>query len=640
MHHGFIKVAVGTPEIRVGDCGFNANNVRQLIEIAAKAEARLLVLSELCLTGCTCADLFYQDTLLDYAEDALSSLITESVGHDMLVAVGLPIRFYGGLYNCAAFFQNGVLLGIVPQSYTRRTASKGTCRSSPSPKNIDEIRIGNYSALFGMKQLFCSRSMPELVLGIEVSEDANAALPPAADLALQGATIILNLSSSAQVVGMEAKRLQLLQSQSARLRCAYLYAEAGLGESTSDAVYSGHNIIAELGTVLAENKPFSCAPVIAISEVDCKRIAYERRRCAFYDGGSKETQYAKVSFDLEINKTPLTRIISSSPFISDDLSQRKIASEEILRIQAYGLKKRIEHTKCKTLVLGVSGGLDSTLALFVAIRASELSGLPLKDIIAVSMPCFGTTERTRLNAELLCKYLGVSVRTIDITSAAKQHFKDISHPYDSFDSVYENAQARERTQVLMDIANQTRGLVVGSSDLSELALGFTTYNGDHMSMYGVNASVPKTVIRSIIEYLAQNSKTPELRDVLLDILDTPVSPELLPQNGDLAQHTEELIGPYELHDFFIYHMLLGGASPEKVLRIACYAFLGKYSEAEIQHWLKLFCRRFFSQQFKRSCMPDSPAVSTLTLSSRTGWQMPSDASSNIWLEQLNKNQVQ
>ncbi len=642
MHHGFIKAAVCTPEISVGDCSFNANSIRQLIEIAAQAEVHLLVFPELCLTGYTCADLFYQGTLLDSAEAELSSLIKESLGSNMLIAVGAPLRFNGGLYNSAALFQNGSLLGVVPQAYIRGLVSRETCQFSAAPKKIAEIKIGNYAAPFGTNQLFCSRAMPEFVIGIEVSQDIYAAFPPSVNLALQGATIILSLCASAQIIGMEARRLQLMQSQSARLCCAYLYAEAGQGESTSNAVYAGHNIISEIGTVLAENKPFSSVPVILISEVDCKRIAYERRKNSFFDGGPIEPQheYARIYFDLEISKTSLTRVISSLPFIPEDSIQRQIRSEEILHIQAHGLKKRMEHTKCKTLVLGVSGGLDSTLALFVAIKASALAGHPLKDIIAVSMPCFGTTKRTKLNAELLCNYLGVTVRTIDITSSVKQHFRDIGHLSDSFDAVYENAQARERTQVLMDIANQTGGLVVGSSDLSELALGFTTYNGDHMSMYAVNASVPKTVIRSIIQNLAQISKPDELKDILLDILDTPVSPELLPQSGTSAQNTEEIIGPYELHDFFLYHMLRWGASPEKILRLACYAFEGKYVETNIRHWLKLFCSRFFSQQFKRSCMPDFPAVGIVNLSSRFGWQMPSDASAETWIKQLTDKKIQ
>ena len=638
MKHGFVKVAAGTPNIRVGDCAYNAARIREITDRAAKRGVCVLLLPELCLTGYTCSDLFLHDALLDAAEQALLSLKEHSKDKEMLIALGVPLRYEGKLYNCAAILYNGRILGVVPKTHLPNYGEFYEMRQfTPAPHRQSEIVLGGERVPFGTRQLFRCATLRELCVGVEICEDLWVPSPPSNALANEGATVILNPSASDETIGKDAYRRLLLQSQSARLCCAYLYADAGHGESTTDMVFSGHNLIAENGAILKETEPFAGETAYIETEIDCKRLMHERRRLTTFSLEPPEghVPYVVTEFSLPIVETKLTREISPTPFIPQDLHDRNERCEDILRIQAHGLKKRIEHTNCKTVVIGISGGLDSTLALLVAVRSMELAKRPASDILAVTMPCFGTTGRTRTNAERLCDCLGIPCRTVDITAAVKQHFKDIGHPEDVFDVTFENGQARERTQVLMDIANQSGGMVVGTGDLSELALGWATYNGDHMSMYGVNASVPKSLIRHIVRYLADTAKTPALKDVLMDILNTPVSPELLPSNGgEITQQTEELVGPYALHDFFLYHMVRWGAQPKKVLRLAAYAFDGTYDEATIRHWLTVFCKRFFSQQFKRSCLPDGPKVGSVTLSPRGDWRMPSDAMNSVWLNDL------
>lgn len=637
MRHGFVKAAAGTPDIRVGDCAYNASRIWDMMQQADALGARILVLPELCLTGYTCSDLFLHDALLISAERELSGLIERSAKLDMLAVIGVPLLYRSKLYNCAAVLHAGKLLGVVPKSHLPNYGEFYELRQfTPAPKEMGEIHIGTHTAPFGVRQLFRCSTMQELCVGVEICEDLWVPVPPSCALAHEGATVILNPSASDETIGKDEYRRLLVKSQSGRLCCAYLYADAGHGESTTDLVYSGHNLIAENGAILTESEPFETEPALAVSEIDCRRLLHERRRLTTYtfDKEAGQSPYTITEFALQVRDTSLTREISPTPFIPQDIRDRNERCEDILRIQANGLRKRIEHTRCKTAVIGVSGGLDSTLALLVAARAMQLAGRSVADVLAVTMPCFGTTRRTRSNAERLCDCLGVPCKTVDITAAVLQHFRDIGHPEDKLDTTFENGQARERTQVLMDIANQTGGIVIGTGDLSELALGYATYNGDHMSMYAVNASVPKTLIRHIVRYLADTSETDALREVLMDILNTPVSPELLPaENGEIAQKTEGIVGPYALHDFFLYHMIRWGAVPEKVLRMAVYAFGGEYDAITIKKWLAVFCSRFFSQQFKRSCLPDGPKVGSVTLSPRGDWRMPSDAAAAAWVDQ-------
>jgi len=638
MRHGFIKAAAGTPSIRVGDCAHNAQRIRALFARAHKQGVRLLVLPELCVTGYTCGDLFLHDALLNAAEEAAFSLAQATRGLDMLCAFGAPLRFGGKLYNCAVVCHEGSILGVVPKTHLPNYGEFYELRQfAPAPAGMGEISIGPQSAPFGTRQVFRCASFPALSVGVEICEDLWVPQPPSCALAQEGATVILNLSASDETIGKEAYRRLLVQSQSGRLCCAYLYADAGRGESTTDMTFGGHNIVAENGSLLKETAPFEEEEPLAVTEIDCFRLLHERRRMTTFSLTRPEGQasFAARSFDLALRETDLTREISPHPFIPGDLKQRGERCEDILKIQTEGLRKRIAHTGAKTAVIGVSGGLDSTLALLVAARAVALCGRPTSDVLAVSMPCFGTTSRTRGNARRLCACLGASFREVDITKAVRQHFADIGQDEKTLDVTFENGQARERTQVLMDIANRTGGMVIGTGDLSELALGWATYNGDHMSMYGVNASVPKTLVRHIVRYAADTAASAELRDVLLDILDTPVSPELLPADGDaISQQTEDIVGPYELHDFFLYHMIRWGATPEKVLRMAQYAFAGRYDRETIQKWLRVFVRRFFAQQFKRSCLPDGPKVGSVTLSPRGDWRMPSDAVAAAWMREI------
>ena len=640
MRDGFVKVAAGTLSIRVADCRYNAESCFTLMREADRQGVRVLVLPELCLTGYTCGDLFLQETLLRGAEEALSTVLEATKHLDMVTALGLPVRFENKLYNCAAVIHKGVILGLVPKTHLPNYGEFYEARwFAPGPAETRQVTLCGQSVPLGSRQLFFCQDLPELVLGVELCEDLWAVEPPSTRLAALGATLILNLSASDEVVGKADYRRALVTGQSARLVCGYVYADAGEGESTTDLVFTGHNLIAENGALLSERR---FASGLTISEVDVARLAYERRRMNTYpsrDGREDALLHGlwRTGFSLESATTTLTRYISPTPFVPEDAADRAERCEEILKVAALGLKKRLEHTHAAAAVVGLSGGLDSTLAVLITAVAMGLLDRPASDIIAVTMPCFGTTDRTKSNAVLLAERLGCTLKTIDISEAVRRHFKDIGQSMSDHDVTFENGQARERTQVLMDVANQCGGLVVGTGDLSELALGWATYNGDHMSMYGVNASIPKTLVRHLVGYVCGDKaeSEPELSHVLADILDTPVSPELLPAvNGQISQKTEDLVGPYELHDFFLYYAIRWAFPPRKVLRLAEHAFGRTYDRSTILKWEKTFYRRFFTQQFKRSCLPDGPKVGSVTLSPRGDWRMPSDAVAALWLDEL------
>jgi NAD+ synthase (glutamine-hydrolysing) len=632
MKYGFIKVAAGTPDIRVADCEYNAGRIIAVMREADAHGVKLLVLPELCITAYTCGDLFLHQPLLRGALSALATLLKESASNDMITIVGLPIALNGMLYNCAAVMQSGKLLGLVPKTHLPNYSEFYEKRHfTTAPAEAFQITLLGQQVPFGSKLIFKHRTMAGFSFAVEICEDLWVPRPPSISHAVAGAVIIANISASDETISKDEFRRELVTSQCARLVCGYIYSDAGEGESTTDMVFSGHNLIAENGVLLSESAPFSGK--MAVSEIDVSKLVSERRRLHFeFD----DSGYTGVNFDMDLSPAALTRDIPMLPFVPSDPAKREARCERIFNIQAAGLKTRLAASGVKTLVVGVSGGLDSCLALLVCVRAMDLLARERKQVIAVTMPCFGTTQRTKSNAELLCEQLHVTLRCIDITKAVKQHFEDIGHPEEQFDVTFENAQARERTQVLMDIANQTNGLVVGTGDLSELALGWATYNGDHMSMYGVNASIPKTLIRYMVEYAAGTYEG-KLKNALLDILGTPVSPELLPpKDGQIAQKTESIVGPYELHDFFLYHTARFGFEPAKVLYLAEHAFKGVYERAVILKWLRTFYTRFFTHQFKRSCMPDGPKVGSVTLSPRGDLRMPSDAKSALWLSALNK----
>ena len=638
MKHGFIKVAAATTEVKVAECGFNTEAVIATMKQAEAQHIKILCLPEMCITGYTCADLFLQDTLLQSAKSALLKIAAES--GDMLTAVGLPLKKDGKLYNCAAVIHRGKILGIVPKSYIPNYAEYYELRHfTPAPDFNSEIMLGGEPIPFGTKLLFCCSSLENLVVALEICEDLWTPSPPSVGHANAGATVILNLSASNEVIGKADYRRVLVSGHSGRLVTGYVYCSAGMGESTTDLVFGAHNLVGENGTILAESR-FQNG--ITPSELDLGRLAYDRQRMTDYPQ-CENREYQRIPFVLKEDVTELTRHVAWRPFVPDVAAEREQRCEEILNIQTQGLKKRLEHTKANSLVVGISGGLDSTLALLIAVRAMKLLERPISDVIAVTMPCFGTTKRTRCNAEQLAEHLDVTLKVVDITAAVLQHFEDIDHDLERHDVVFENVQARERTQVLMDIANQYGGLVVGTGDMSELALGWATYNGDHMSMYTVNCSVPKTLVRYLVEYEALRTEEKSLKTVLLDVLDTPVSPELLPvqEDGEISQRTEDLVGPYELHDFFLYYTMRWGFRPTKIFRLANYAFQDRpeYGEALILKWLKVFYRRFFAQQYKRSCIPDGPKTGTVALSPRGDWRMPSDACAEIWLKELDEISV-
>ena len=632
MKDGFVSVACGTPKLRLADCNYNAEQTFTLMRKAEKAGAKVLVLPELGLTGYSCGDLFYQDTLLRSAEEALSTVLAATRNLEVVTAVGLPLRVNNKLYNCAAIIQKGAVLGVVPKTHLPNYGEFYEKRQfAAAPEENGTVTLLGKSVPFGNKLVFRCDTMPDLALGFEICEDMWAPCSPAVDLAAAGATVVGNLSASNDIIGKDSYRRQLVTMQSAKLLCGYVYSSCGEGESTSDVVFGAHQMIAENGTMLAERR-FDGG--LLISEVDVQKLCYERCRTQMFD---KTPVVQEIPFSLTLSETKLTRYVAPQPFVPEGKEDRDARCREILLIASLGLKQRLEHTGAKTAVVGLSGGLDSTLAVLITGLAMKMLDRPMTDIVAVTMPCFGTTDRTKNNAVILAEQMGATLRTVDISASVRSHFKDIGHDMEDHSVTFENGQARERTQVLMDIANQTGGIVIGTGDLSELALGWCTYNGDHMSMYGVNASIPKTLVRHLVAYLARdNAKKDEaLHDVLEDILDTPVSPELLPAvKGEISQRTEDLVGPYELHDFFLYYILRWGFSPRKVYRLALYALGKQYSREVILKWLKTCYRRFFSQQFKRNCLPDGPKVGSVALSPRGDWRMPSDAKWTLWQAEL------
>jgi NAD+ synthase (glutamine-hydrolysing) len=633
MRQGFIKAAAVTPKIRVADTRYNAKEIGRGIEEAVRRGAKLIVFPELCLTGYTCGDLFLQEILLTEALEALAEVAAATEDSDALIFVGLPLVKGHKLYNVAAVLQDGEVLAFIPKRNIPSYAEFYETRHfKPGNQQPEPFLYEGKEIPFGTDILFRVDAVRGLTVGCELCEDIWAPESPATAHALAGATVIVNLSASNETVGKDVYREMLVKTASAKQIAAYIYSSAGEGESTQELVFGGHNIIAENGTVLAQAKRFETGVIYA--DLDIHRLSHERRRMNTYQGENLR-EHLILPVHMEEEETLLERRFSARPFVPDQAQEREKRCDEILSIQSFGLKKRYEHTGCQSAVLGISGGLDSTLALLVTVHAFDMLGLSRDKITSVTMPCFGTTDRTYDNACRLARLLGTTLREVDIKEAVNVHFRDIGQSSDCHDVTYENGQARERTQVLMDIANQTGGLVIGTGDMSELALGWATYNGDHMSMYGVNAGVPKTLVRHLVRYFADTCGDEALKTLLLDILDTPVSPELLPPvDGVISQKTEDLVGPYELHDFFLYYMLRCGFEPAKVYRVARIAFAGIYDDNVILKWLKIFYQRFFAQQFKRSCLPDGPKVGSVALSPRGDLRMPSDASAAVWLAQL------
>lgn len=637
MKHGFIKVAAVSPQLKVADVPFNTSKILEKIDEAAKEKAKIVVFPELCITGYTCGDLFLQRTLIKAAKEALREIIDYTTGMDMLVFVGLPMEKNHKLYDVAAAICDGQLLALIPKTYGSGFGEYAESRYFAKGNAVAETMLfecdGEMEEIpFGTHILLQCDAVEELVVGCELGAEVENPMSPATFHALAGATVIVNLSAASAGVGKEEKLMSLLEVTSRKLACAYIMANAGSGESTQDIVMSGCNAIYENGELLSKNERFTYNTVY--SEIDVQKLTYERVRKNTYEY-TENNDYILVNFGLEEDETVLTRKIQQFPFVPETEEIRNSCMEEILEIQARGLMQRMAHVGAKAAVLGISGGLDSTLALLVTAKAFDLLGLPREGICAITMPCFGTTDRTYENACMMSKVLGASLREIDIKEAVTVHFKDIEHDMDIHNVTYENAQARERTQVLMDIANEVNGLVIGTGDFSELALGWATYNGDHMSMYGVNGNVPKTLLRHLVRYYADTCNQEELKNVLYDVLDTPVSPELLPPvDGKIAQKTEDLVGPYELHDFVMYYVLRYGFSPSKIYRLEKYCWGQEYDEETIKKWLKTFFRRFFTQQFKRSCLPDGAKVFDISVSPRGDLRMPSDASSTIWVREV------
>ncbi len=625
MKDGFVKVAALTPEVRVADVSFNVEMIVEGIEKAHAEGVSLLVFPELAVTGYTCGDLFLHRTLIDAAENGVLQIAEATKGKEMLVIVGAPIRGSGALYDAAVVIYEGEIFGMIPKE-SLAGDEKRYFSEAPACAWLSE-KLG---FVFD-RQIFPNKLMREFSVGVEFGGDLWVLNPPSLVYAKEGATVIASLSADPEIVGSAEKRRDMVKAHSARICGAYIYANAGSGESTTDNVFAGHSLIAENGHILRESKPFAEGMITAV--VDVFALSDERRKKNIF--ARQNDLFIPQSFEMPLKETETPKV-PRRPFIPEDEKAFAERAETILNIQTYGLKKRLSHAHAKTAVIGISGGLDSTLALLVAVRAMDLLGRDRKDIIAVTMPCFGTTVRTKSNAVMLAEALGTTVRTVDIKRAVGVHFEDIGHDGETPDVTFENAQARERTQVIMDIANMENGIVIGTGDLSEVALGWSTYNGDHMSMYGVNADVPKTLVRGLVAYVAGTMEG-DAKKALLDIVDTPVSPELLPaKDGEIAQKTEEIVGPYDLHDFFLYYIIRKGYSPKKVFRVACRAFEGEFDRVTIHKWLRSFYRRFFMQQFKRSCVPDGPAVGSVALSPRGAWRMPSDAVADVWLREVDE----
>ena len=644
MKYGFATVAAAVPRVKVADTHYNILAIEEQIAIANSRGVELIVFPELSITGYSCQDLFHSQLLLEKAEDALMHLLDFTRKLDIISVVGMPVAVGDILLNCAVVVQQGVIIGIVPKTFLPNYGEFYEKRWFCSALDIHSQTIyiaGSPITITPEPKVFTTYD--GLKFGIEICEDLWSPLPPSNNLTLAGADIIVNLSASDELIGKHQYLRQLISQQSARTLSAYVYSSCGFGESTQDVVYGGNAIIAENGRMLFESERFCKEPQLGIAQIDIDRLRSERRSNTTFTLAQRTASAVdiKTRQPEEMTEFRLVRDIDPTPFIpkSDDMKQ---SCEEILNIQTSGLAKRLDHTGCKHVVVGISGGLDSTLALLVCVRTFDYLSLDRKGIHGITMPGFGTTDRTHLNAVNLMESLGVTVHEISIAKSVTQHFEDIGHDSTKHDVTYENSQARERTQILMDMANRVGGLVVGTGDLSELALGWATYNGDHMSMYGVNASIPKTLIRHLVRYVADNDVDAQSRLTLLDIIDTPISPELIPadENGNISQKTEDLVGPYELHDFFLYHYLRFGYRPAKLFLMATVAFDGHdpsvsaYDHDTIKHWLKTFFRRFFAQQFKRSCLPDGPKVGSVSLSPRGDWRMPSDASCSLWLEEI------
>ena len=645
MNYGFFRTACASTQLVVADCNFNADKIIDAVRNSASEGASLVVFPEFSITGYTCGDLFLQRALQKSAVKNLERIAARTASLDCIIAVGLPINGENAIYNCAAVLYHGKILALIPKTfipnysefYERRYF---TPASSSVPSSI-RLSEKNPSVPFGTDILVCDENNPDFVLGVELCEDLWVTLPPSTRAALAGATVIANLSASNEIIGKAEYRRNLVKMQSGHSVCAYLYADSGHDESTQDLVFAAHNIISENGSILAESKLFENGIVYA--DIDLERLMQERRRsttfaqCAELEGGSSSYRKIFIALKEKNHKTnELKRFVDAHPFVPSGKQARAERCSSVVQLQAEGLAKRLRHIHCQSAVIGLSGGLDSTLALLVTCRAFDLCGIDRKGIRTVTMPCFGTTDRTYNNACTLARQCGTELIEVPIADSVRQHFKDIGQDENVHDVTYENCQARERTQVLMDIANKTNGIVIGTGDLSELALGWCTYNGDQMSMYGVNSSIPKTLVRYLVDWFAEDSDDEKLSAVLKDILDTPVSPELLPpKDGQIAQKTEDLVGPYELHDFYLYYLLRFGFNPSKLL------FLADCSELPFDHdfklkWLRTFYRRFFTQQFKRSCMPDGAKVGTVNLSPRGDWRMPSDASASVWLEEIDR----
>ena len=632
MRLGFIKTAAAIPNVRVGDCEFNVLQTQHLLTAAAKAGAEIVVFAELGITGYTCGDLFRQNLLIEEAEKALKVLLQKTAAVAALGVVGLPVQVKNTVYNCAVVFQKGKILGVVPKSFGSGEESQAQMRWFADGRNVcgKEIVLAGQEVPFGTDLLF---SAQEVVVSVQLGQNLFTPVPPTAKACLGGANLILNLSADYEEAGKNIRLQQAIAQESARCSCGYVYASAGFGESSTDLVYGSNAFIFEGGELLAHSKRFEIKEQIVLAEIDVELLLAQRRLSGAFDTESESAAYRNLPFEVKKNSlSGFSRAVKAEPFFPTE--KKEDYCEEILSIQAQGLMQRLQHTRCQKAVIGISGGLDSTLALLVAVRAFDALGLDRKGIIGVTMPCFGTTDRTYQNALSLMKRLKITLREVDIKAACEQHLKDLKHSLGKKDATYENAQARERTQVLMDMANQEGALVVGTGDLSELALGWATYNGDHMSMYGVNGGIVKTLVRRLVDYEAQKCVEAKLACTLRDVLDTPVSPELLPPDHQkISQKTEDLVGPYELHDFFIYYFLRYGFSAEKIYFLALKAFDGKYKSAEIKKWLGVFVKRFFAQQFKRSCMPDGPKALCVGLSPRGSWLMPSDAQANLWLKE-------
>lgn len=639
MKFGFVKVAAAVPSVKVADCKFNAQQTENLIAVADGKGVQILVFPELNLTGYSCADLFGQQLLLEQAEFALMQVMNNTRQLDIISIVGMPVMVNATLLNCAVAFQKGKILGIVPKTYLpnyKEFYEKRWFAPSTAFSENMTVRLCGQLVPCGRNLLF---DTPDTCFGIEICEDVWATIPPSSELALKGAEIIFNLSADTENISKHQYLRSLLAQQSARCLSGYVFASCGFGESTTDVVFAGNALIYENGTLLAASERFSFEEQLVATEIDVERLRAERQVNTTFAGSMrnyKDLPVHRIATELVTGRDlTLTRPVEAHPFVPSGGKVLDERCEEIFSIQVAGLAKRLVHTGCKTVVLGISGGLDSTLALLVCVKTFDKLGLPRKGIVGITMPGFGTTDRTYNNALSLMGSLQVTTETISIKDACIQHFQDIDHDMSKHDVTYENGQARERTQILMDYANKIGGLVIGTGDLSELALGWATYNGDHMSMYGVNASIPKTLVRYLVNWVAQTGVDALSRNTLLDIIDTPISPELIPadENGNIKQKTEDLVGPYELHDFFLYHFLRYGSRPSKIFYLAEIAFKGVYDSTTIKKWLTNFCRRFFNQQFKRSCLPDGPKVGSVSLSPRGDWRMPSDACAALWLKE-------